>query len=276
MLRFWLLLVGIVSGQMQPLLVPVEYTTARPLNFSPNDVRYFRFTTCHGTLFEPLHVTAQVVFPNSPWSIPAGSYLNFWVYSEEDGCVTPLCQNDLASSDPSVCAFTHTSKQTNLFVKIQAPPNTLPAQLTTLNVRSIPTPNEPPSVTKQASNFCPTDYEALRVALRTESYASVVNDPSHWLNWAQFELPVCNQFVTGFTYTAQAVSTKSAMASYLCNITSGAPPCNANLSFTRDSSGSALNRIGVKGPVTTPTFLAVAGWGKFSDSSNFMFEVTPN
>jgi len=261
---------------MPVVLVPVEYTTARPLNFSPLDLRWFLFTTCHGTVFEPLHVTAQVVFPNSVWSVAAGSVVNFGVYSEEDGCVTPLCQNDLSSSDPSVCAFTHTSKQTNLFVKIEAPVKSIPGQLLTLNIRSTPAVSEPSPVIKQGANFCPTDYESLRVALRTESYAIVTNDPSHWLNWGQFELPVCNQFVNGFTYTAQATNTKSAMASYLCTMASGAPPCNAEKSFDRDTSGSSLNRVVVNSSVTSPTFLSVAGWGKYNDSSSFMFEVTPN
>jgi len=96
------------------------------------------------------------------------------------------------------------------------------------------------------------------------------DDPDSFL---QIELPVCDRYDNGFTYTAQIVDTGSAISSFLCHST----PCNAapDRAFASDVTGSAMNQIQVSSPVTESVYLGVSGFGVFEKISEFVFTVVP-
>jgi len=278
-----MLVVSVLSKEERVAqLTPVEYTTVRPFNIAPDESKWFYFSTCESSVSVPLHITAQIIFPNSPWKIPAGSFVEFAVYAAED-CTKPVCTNDLQASDPSVCAFTHSSRaQSNYFLHVRSPIFGLAGQLATVSIRSVPAvpPFPVPSVNKSLNNtHCPIDPQKLRVAFRAESALVVENSPYDTNKWVQFELPVCgSHFENGFTYSSSTTDTSSATSSFLCKDY----PCLAINSFDRDLSGSALNRIVVAEPIKASTFLSVAGygvfggWGQYSGFSRFIFSVVPN
>jgi len=265
-----------VSAQVLPRLVPVEYASVRPHNFQPGDESWWHFVTCHGSAFLPLHFSVRAVFPNSIWDPKAGSLVNFAVYSAEDGCLTPLCSNDLSATDPGICGFTHTSKQTDFYMRVQAPNYALAGQLVSITILSEPATDSPEPIPKPVNDMCPPQFEDLSVSLRSAGVETIDNAPFNWTRWAQYELPICGTFSKGVTFTAQAADTDSAMSSYLCNGTAGAPPCRADISFAFTSVGSAQNRIVVNTPITDPTYLAIAGWGSYGRSSRLLFQMVPN
>lgn len=254
-------------------ILPVEYTTKAPVTFPPGFSTWFRFTTCHGSATVSLHVTAQMVLPVAKWNPDTGSYVNYTIYSAEDNCTTPVCSNNIYATDPSVCAFTHTSSQTEFFVNAYAPKFGLPAQVAVFSVRSVPATRVPEVVSevvppKPKNAQCPTSAEPLRVFFRND--VTVNNDV--YDQWAQFEVPVCTGFDKGFSLTALALDTSSAMATYVCNKS----PCTGAAAFAYDLSGSAFNTIFVGTPVTAPTYLAIAGWGPLGGKSTLTFGITPN
>jgi len=221
-----------------------------------------------------VHFSVGAVLPNSNWNVDAGSYVEFWVYSAEDGCGTPLCSNNISSTNPSGCGFTHKSAKADFFVFVKAPLTGQAGQLFTLLIDVASANTMPPPVPKKVQNSCPTEYENLLASLRMGDVPLVVENTSDDTDsFLQIELPVCDRYDNGFTYTAQIVDTGSAISSFLCHST----PCNAapDRAFASDVTGSAMNQIQVSSPVTESVYLGVSGFGVFEKISEFVFTVVP-
>jgi len=288
MLPLFLSLVAVLALQTQVIpaaapvnvqaqVTPVEFSTGIPVNVPPGTFQWFAFTSCHGTSFVPLQVTVRVVLPAMPWDVPAGSYLNMVVFSSEDNCATPICQNNITADDPGVCIFTHSTTQTDFFVYVESPKFGASAQIATVTAKTVAanaaTVNTPrPQIRNFRSNpTCPVAPQQLRVSFRLEVPGVVENVPYNVSFWELFELPVCKNFEYGLSYSLYALDTRSAMSSFLCD----SLPCLAGTSIAYDLSGSALNFIPWPKPITAPLYIAVSGWGEFQGRSTFGFAVTP-
>jgi len=258
--------------------VIVEYGTARPVAFYPNNRTWYHFSNCHGFDGPSIHFTARALFPNSDWNTTSGSAVNMSIFSAADGCVTPVCKNNLSATGPDMglCAWTAPSKQTDYFVYIEASDRFIAAQLITINVLMEGLKELPPVPAKKASDQCPPPdkYENLLPFLHSDGVISVVNSPYDSSVWRQFTFPICAGFDKGFTFRAQSTDTKSAFSSYLCNSTSGAPPCTAANSFIWATVGSGLNVIPVTIPITETVYMSVAGWGAKNDQSTLVWSVS--
>jgi len=228
------------------------------------------------------------VFPGKEWSIPAGVWANFSVYSTADNCSVPLCQNNApAEPDPTVCSFTHGPEETAFFILVTPPRAASPDLEATFSVKSVEKPQAlvksgaKPSpqalATRNIKNAqCPAAkdvFSQLRAFVRTEGPISVVNVGSDYTQWAQFEVPICLNFDNGFLFSLQATDTSSAFSSFLCSTA----PCNAGSVWDGgfDASGSALNSVEWKNPVKEPFILTVAGYGRGKQASTCTFAFTP-
>jgi hypothetical protein len=270
--------------------LPTTYSSRQPFLFSTNNHDFaLEMTLCKPDVYTGCTMVATVNLPFTDWSIDDGTYVNFTIYGEGDGCAKPICTSDPNAAIPNTCAWTYDASygsrlyavgSSGISAGFQATYNmeimNCPYQvLTTAEMEKVvKNVNDKPASRKVGKHsYCPSSPATTKRTAGLDTSGEVPTSPKTSMTMKYF-FAVCPD-VTTYTqmhYRLQATDSKSAFATYFCGIshcsTGNSPP------GWYDDSGTALNSVILSNLKNQFLWFDVYGWGEFHGVNSYRFSIS--
>jgi len=236
--------------------IATDYDSPVPKTHHPREKISYRASLCDASLYRGCAINATYNMPLDPYDYFDGRFLNFTLYSEDDGCNVPLCQ-----TNPRANNHSRTSCQTSLsatfkgnLIMVVDSGNTPSISATVsikfhcpsnLNVQTIvPTYQKTGSVNffikKNIKNICPSGSIEMKQSLQLDAPDKVLTSPSY-IDAKKYKFIACGivDRIQYISITVSGTDIDSAIATYVCTET----PCGPQVAKYYDPSGTALNTI---------------------------------